>query len=490
MSEELNALVQSTSGDDPRPEFVADLRELLATKLEEPSPFKTQGLSVESVDGDTSVEFDTDIFPTSEPKQGTTWLRVAAAAIGLVLVGWFLLSLGGDESELETIQVPEETETTIEPGPNAAPIGPTELIGTDTTAVSGSLLDPGTYETDTVGTALTFSFDTEGSLARNGQGILVFDELDSLARDDRTLTLRRLPALPDPVDLATPIGESVWPVDDLDGWIAAISDDALLSESSATEIGGFTATRFELQLGEFGCGLPTGCPVEAARDLTPSSPLFKEGGRYRVWIVDQSAEDPLVVVQAIDSADDEDWFAQDSPLIETFVLGEAGPSPFRVVGPGPLELLAFGGVGAQLLEEVQVIEANAQIAHITAPIGDARVTFLTSPFTMEGIPITTVEEMRAVFDEQLYQLDPRSTFTAGGVEIQSFFVESGSFPEPTFLLGPETTDSGWTPTGTWWVIEDQDLGLLIVEGDTFNVEEIRAWVDDLLSTLEFTTTDN
>ena len=494
MSEELNALVQTTGGEDPRPEFVSSLRERLAQELDQSNPTLVPVPESEAPTNNdhNPVIVDDDIliieYSTDEKQDRSTaartWLAVAAAVIAVAVAGWVLVGIGNDDAELETIDDPIE----IEPEQQGA--APAQLIGKNNGLTGGFTVDPGEYQTDALGTDLSFSTEAPSELARHGEGMILFSDITSRNRDDQTLTLRRLPALPDPADLTQRIGEAAWPVDDVAGWIASIDDGVLLTEATVTELGGRDATRFELQVGEPGCGLPNGCLIDTIRRLDAADPIFNNGGRYGVWVVDQGNEDPIIVIESILDAEDEAWFNTVDELVETFEFGDDQPNPRRVVSEGSFDLEAFGGIRLELPDGPAVVtESGPGIAQILAPIEPTPITLFSAPFTLEGEPITSVAQMEAVFAERLYSLTPRRSFEAGGAQVQVFNVDSGDFPEPTFLLGPETSDSAWTPAGSWWVIEDANLGLLIVEraqaSATAVGEQLDVWTDDLLRSLEF-----
>ena len=108
---------------------------------------------------------------------------------------------------------------------------------------------------------------------------------------------------------------------------------------------------------------------------TPELPMFTPGSRYRMWVVDQGQEDPIVVVVAIDDEDETTWFDEADAILATLEFGEVEPNPVRRLPSGSIELDVFDGISLQLPEEIVVVEPFAGFARIFPPnIGGGRTS--------------------------------------------------------------------------------------------------------------------
>ena len=489
MTDEMKRLIRATTDEGPRPGFVLELRSALVDELETLDTNKTPvdeaaDIVAEpelSMAHDDIVIFEVDVDPPEDSSRRSvvTWLPVAAALIGIAVVAWLLVGLNRDDSGIETVDIPEDEPITSELGLGA--------VRLPTWVERAAVLEPGTYETNTIGTTLTFSSDEQTTLGQYGNGLLAFSETDG--RRDRTLVIRRLASLPPPAAPTADLVAADWPASDVRGWVDELDETILVEADFDAQVGGLPATRLVLQIGQFGCGQPEGCPVLPIAQLESTSSLLEDGARYEMWLISPGEEDPIAVVKSIASEQDGDqtWFRDVDDLIETFEFGSIGQNPWRVVEAGPVELSAFGGVSLELPDDrTQIIEPNDALAQIIAPSLSGRLSLLTNPVTFEGQAITTVDQMIAVFEDKLFELEPRSTLSVDGRDVRSFEVVTGTFAAPTFALGrggPVAT--GWDPQGVWWLIEDSDLGLLIIESNANRFSGDAELVDEIVRTFDF-----
>lgn len=493
MSDELSDLVHTTTTEGASAEFVADLRRLLgeemalartSTAVLNEHPEEVDDRDFEIVLTPTRVQVESGATNT---RSSVWWMQIAAAMIGALVIAWVLVSLNRSDSELDTVDIPDET---IEdsPPPDVNSLGldgePTAL-----TMTSSPFLEPATYQTSLIGTSLSFSTSSELALSVGGGGF----ELQAIGGSTfggRVLNFRRISALPSPSELTQVESAFEWPVDDVSGWVEALDAGVLSDSPQETAVGGAAATRIELQVSEFGCGRAAGCPVEFDGSLGERS-VFDEGARYRVWIVNQGAEDALLVSAGINDASDESWFDEVDALLESVELGESLPNPVRSVDAGQQTMLrAFGGISLTASEAVFVDESTDGFAFVNFPTERVSLSFITSPLSVDGQQITTIEQLDALFAQQAIDLTERTTVSADGVTFSAFQL-GGQFSTPLLVLEQSelAQDSpGWNPGGSWFVAVDPDFGVFIVEALGANgslLGDELDFVDSLLASLEF-----
>lgn len=498
MNDDLQLLFDSTGDEGPRAGFRSELRDVLLEEIEQlsdatPADAVSGGGDDDTIDPVDEIEvlFDDHLSGDgARIRDPRAWvLAIAAAAIGIALIAALIIDRG-DDFGLDTVDVPEDVPE--ESPETSVVVPPAEVGGPVSLILARGSLPPGEYQTTTVGTPLTFSTESDLAVVASRPGLLQFGVLGSQNFTDRTLRLQRISALPAPGDLAQTSANFDWPAQDIDGWLESLDEGVLLEGPTTTSVGRREATRFEIQVSAFGCGLPQGCPRDFESSENTDLDLFSEGVRHRVWLVDQGEEDVLAISAAIGAEEDQGWFDQSETLLASFEFGEVGPDPIRAVGPGRFELEAFGGIGLTADGSVAVAESNGRLALLNPADRDLSLAFLSSPVTLAGDPIMSIDELSALFEAQVYELQERSSSIVGDVTIRAFDIAAGEFPEPILLLDPSEvglSGAGWPPGGAWWVIEDPELGLFIVEGvhEVFGVPptEDMAYVDELLETLEF-----
>jgi len=219
-----------------------------------------------------------------------TPLLAVAAAVAAIFIGILALSID-DNVDVDTIDTPTPTTTTSVPEEDgeAAPL-----------TAGNTFFDTGTFRIDTLGTAFTFSVDETTGLLFNENGVVMLTDLTSSNADDRTITLRRTALLPVRANLMAPISSAEgWSAGDLDGWLAAVSDEVVAGDPIDTMLGGFEARFVELDVPCAESRCTAAHPIRQ-----PRFAMFTPGSRYRLWVVDQRSEDPIVVTVAIDDADE------------------------------------------------------------------------------------------------------------------------------------------------------------------------------------------
>ena len=201
----------------------------------------------------------------------------------------------------------------------------------------------------------------------------------------------------------------------------------------------------------------------------------------------------LISAGIVDPAD-EDWFAEVDRIVESIELGEPRANAVRFVDATELDVQAFGQVTLSVLGETIVDDPSEQATFVSFPEENIGLALFTSPIALDGQPIATVEQLEELFDEALLEPVVRGPVDLDGVRFATFdfgVAGDGGFSNRLFILDQSEIrqdQPGWFASGSWWVAEDPELGLLIVEavgsGGVLFPEE-RDFVDSVLSSLEF-----
>lgn len=511
MTEDLKRLLQATEGQGPAEEFVARLRAQIVAETEGPDAQSDRGATKTAArTGDPGFGSengpDEDILvidiepPNSDGGLSNrgAWthrpfrlLSAAAAAAAIVFLGvWTLSSVNGDQERdlrLETVDSPTTTALDLDGQDD----GTLALF-----TVGNTYVDPGTYRIDTLGTPFTFSVEETTGMFLNANGIVLLHDLSSVRADDATLTLRRTSLLPDPADPTSAVeAERGWPAEDLIGWLEALSDEVTAGDLMETTLGGRDATFVELEVGELSCDRQPECVSYAEDHSTPNQPIFTEGSSYRVWVVDQGEEEPIVVVAAIDDESLTPWFDEADLILATVKFETTEPSPVLRAAAGPVELDVFGGISIDLPEDVMIVEPFEGFARFIPTDIAGDVEFLTAPLDTDGIEVTTTDRLLQLLTDQGVDLTELESPTIGGFDARTFEVHSGQFPKialKTRIADLARPEFGWESThrGHLWIVEHPESGLLIVSAETLDTGSttaaaLRPWTDNLLRGLEF-----
>lgn len=463
MSEDLKRLVRGVEGEGPSTEFRARLRAQIVAETEDTDA--TQDDIVVVVDLTASDEEDEQT--TAKPRFG---LLVACAAAVLAIVGIWM-SLTDD-------QVPEDI-TTDTPGEPAEPV-----------TSSNTTFGPGRYRIDTLGTAFTFSVAEEqlGVLA-NEDGVVSITSLTSLTADDGTITLRRTNLLPHPATPTARVDEgSTWPATDVAGWLDRTTDVVTAGGAVQTTLGGLPATLVEL---EFACDGGTCRAGDLLGD--PGLPIFTPGSTYRLWVVDQGDQDPIVVTVAADANTTSTWFDTAATILGSLHFGAIEPNPVRRAAVGPVDIDAFDGMRVVIPEGTTVIQPYEGFARIAPQSLGGDVEFLTRPLDVNGVEIASAQRMLEVLSDEAVGLTELDRTEIGGRPALVFRVDSGPFPNIVAKTRPEDLvrdEFGWESPrlGHLWLIDTADRGLLVVSAEALDgpgaVEPLFVWTQELLASLE------
>jgi len=273
-----------------------------------------------------TIERDRGTKQPEGPRQRRGLLVAAAAAAVVVLVGAIVFALVANR---EGTDVVEPTPTTLS-APTTVPAttlpSPTTLLNsaspTPLTTNFGGVVN-GAYRLDTFGTPITFTVDPSFFMVmENTTDRLALAAPNSDDPGDRDMVLARFDMLSDPAAPNSSIADQGegWPANDFAGWLDNVAEGVVVVERSETTLGGLPATRAELRLGEMECFDSRYCALLGSRTFNYTS--LDPGSTYVVWVVDDGAEDPLVVILSIWNEGDRAWLEAYEKLLATFVIGD------------------------------------------------------------------------------------------------------------------------------------------------------------------------
>lgn len=366
--------------------------------------------------------------------------------------------------------------------------------------------DPGTYRTGAIGTPLSFT-TTEALITQpNGNGTFVITDLSSQAPDDQELFFMRVGSFSDPVAPNTPIDEQApWPNDDFAGWLDNLDDGVIASDPVETSINGLPAIRVDLELSDdMSCGWEPGFCVGLAENHGEYSKALNRGATYRVWVVEQGDEDPILVIAAIARDDQAEWFERADTVLDTVAFGDIAPNPVQPLAPGMTRIKALGGIEVELPDNLSELTngrsrfvdrwAGRGFGDIPVTFEPGAVFFADRPHDLDGTPLTTADDVAAELTAGGASLTEIAPATIDGVDARVFDVTTAD--PGAILLRFSTLDLanpsfGWDApaAGRIWLIEHPERGLMMISSHAFDdVENLLPVVNELADAIVQTLT--
>lgn len=348
-----------------------------------------------------------------------------------------------------------------------------------------SAFDAGTYRTGALGTPMSFTTTERLNTQPNGGGTFVLSDVASRGPDDRDLVFLRTAYLSDPTAPNLPIEEqSFWPADDFLGWLENLHEGVIAGDPVETSINGLPAIRVDLELSdEIECGWLPGFCVGLAENNGEEIRALNRGAFYRVWMVEQNEEDPLLIVAAIAREEQLPWFDRADAVLDTVAFGDVAPNPVQRLTPGPAELNALGGIQVDVPENISdLTNGRSRLVNVWAgrsfsvvPITErpGLVVFAERPHGADAMPLTTADDVVAELTSggaELTELDPT---TIDGVDARVFDI---TFDDPGAILlrfSPlDLADPmfGWDApaAGRIWLIDHPERGLMMISTQAFD----------------------
>lgn len=452
---EVEQLMRVVEGEGPSPEFVGALRERIAAETQSRGGDHRNGIVV-----------DIDLRP-SEPEPlplGRIVLAVAAALA--VVVGFVALFSDNGEEGIDSISPPDST--TISEG------DPTEMEAPEADALfdpaaplllgDGVRFGPGVHRVDTLGTSFSFQTEVELETHENGQAHVVFADPVSVGGDDRELVFFRPAAFSDPSQPKSAgdgFGEG-WPADDFDGWLDGLIDDVAVTDRTNTTLGGLPAARVDLAIARE-CSTQTDAYCMVLGSTGVYERELRAGGVYRIWVVDQNGEQPLVVMMVVSREEDLAWFDTAEEILTTLAFDKVAPSPVLASQPGFVDLEFLGGVRLELTDGLYAISDPGTYGRVVLQEWSANTAFLTTPLDLEGNPVLTSDAL-----ESLLRATDAEVSEIEAVEIDALPARVFDLADPRqtpVLAVPEGAEWQIPQQARIWLIEHPERGLLMITSE-------------------------
>lgn len=375
----------------------------------------------------------------------------------------------------------------------------------------------GVYSSDLMGTPITLDFDRDWVVAVGAPGSMVFADPESESPEAEVILVVRVDSFPGPAEAdAEPQGQSfTGDPNDIDGWIDATG--GLITEASdSVSVGDASAEVRDLKLDEAGDGgLPGGCGpgpddrcffVAATRSEAVPFFIVRTGEYYRMWLIDQGDEDPILV-SAHARADNPGWLDDRAEaFVAGLTLGDTAPHPVAliegnaweagapsVVPAGEATFPALGGVSMTLPAEYFVKQAGDCLAveldyEGESPFAPNVQIVRSNSFGMEIGGLTSIEDVLDLYGDEFRPQPTGETITALGEELEGYRVDGADEPELSRMIDCGANQEViFGPQAEVFMLE-ADEGILIVAADAFTEDEMadaRALLDQIAPTLEF-----
>ncbi len=360
-----------------------------------------------------------------------------------------------------------------------------------------SPFEPGTYRTGAVGTPLSFTATEALSTQPNGGGFFVVSDPSSQAPDDRELAFLRVGRFSDPTAPFTSIEQQAWwPNDDFSGWLDNLHDGVIATDPVETTVNGRDAISVDLELSDdIDCGFSAGACVGFVENNGQDFKSLNQGSSYRVWVVDQDDEDPLLIVSGIARVEDASWFARADEVLDTVAFGDVAPNPAQWLTPGPTRLNALGGVEVEIPDNVEELTNGRQrlvnrwtgrgFALIPMNEQPGAIYLSEHPHDSDGALLASTDDVVAELEAEGAELIELDATTIDGADTRVFDVTTSTVGTIMLRFSPLdlAEDSlGWDApaSGRIWLIEHPDRGPMMISTHAFeNVEEVLPKVNDL-----------
>lgn len=478
MSDDLEVLMKRVGDEGPDPEFLAALRARIVAETEAPSVGN-------AVNGRQQVVEISIEEPSDAGRTLPTRFLVAAAAAVILVVG-LVVTLDSDDSagRLEIATDPEWFEP------------PSELATFDASAslIDGEdlTLDPGTYRFDTLGTPFSLTLDESFQVWVNERGLVVLGDPRSRGTDDRELAFVRVSSLADPsqpVGSLDPVGQT-WPADDFSGWLDALGDHIVVTSESETTLAGAPAVAAQLELGSNDCAEGSLECVLLGVSHAAMRRHLNPNGTYRVWIVEQESEDPLMVIASIDHEAEREWFETADAVLASLALGPTAPSPILGASGTSAELPFLGGIQVDLPADSYAMVDPSGFGVVPVDGWEAISSFLANPQGLDGSSLTTVDDIVGALVNKGMEATELEPMLIDGFDSRVVDLVGGAL-EPA-LLSPDGNGTAWLAPRKMrlWLIDHPERGVLVIgaeagENVDFAFPAVLAQTEAMIDTLRF-----
>jgi len=364
-------------------------------------------------------------------------------------------ALAAEDAVVEDVAAADETPlvpATFDPG---APLLTDQL----------TLLPEGSHRVDSLGTPFSFVAPESMFVQFNFTGFVVLTHAASRGPDDRDIVMMRVSALSDPASPTEPWTtiDAGWAADDFDGWLDNLAPGVTISNRTDATLGGLDAVRFDAELGDITCGTGYDCVNFAHNYLGPQKGL-NPGSFYRIWIVDQGVESPLVVVVGINGEAQRDWFDAADQVLSTVAFGEVSPNPAELIEAGQADLTVLGGVSVKPQQRFVLHNESPGFYGGRYGLEPVVASYMQEPQDQDGVLIESVDEFITYIEAQGGEVAELEPLAVDGLEARVFDLSVQQYqPMPVLTFGP-ADELGWqlSEEARIWLMEHPERGLLAV----------------------------
>lgn len=367
-------------------------------------------------------------------------------------------------------------------------------------------VEAGVYRVDATGTPFSFTTSEEMMGGQpSGAAFFVIADVDTQQPEDQDLLFQRISHFSDPTNPAGTIDqpEDGWPADDIDGWLDAVVEGIEITNREDVTVGGLDAVQFDATLADgFECG-EEHCAAFATNRLATEL-NFNPRALYRIWVIDQGDESPLLMHATILRDAQIDWFDTVDQIVATLSFGPTEPNPIPTEGDlwelgisadvpaGSVEIPALGGIRFELATERFVAQWLIGEFYWVETDGPADSELLLIESDIDGNPISTVDELMAAVTLGVTTATELDATTLAGFPTRVFDVETtgDNFSPALIPVNADESERGWgAPLAARLWVSETDRGLVLITAEAFqtidDLPEVIEMSELIVSTLEF-----
>lgn len=325
----------------------------------------------------------------------TSWRRpfpaVAAAVLVLILALPIVLYVGA--------QRPPVTETPSIFAPDIPPlVAPPTTCSENLNQNINCFEEPltGSYLIDQLGTQFTLTIEDSWIFHEGHDG---FVSLGGPGQRGAMVFVRPT-SLSNPVNPFTPITDTSWLVDDIDGWLNRLDSRVATSNIVSVDIGGKAALRFDMTVDELAPCYSTTICASFVTNRNVDTVSLDPDVSIRVWWVATDDEAPVVIV----ASGVEGFLETASAVVETIDFGPTQPHPIPAgnlwelgfnaqVPPGQVRIPGLGGVEFTLETDQNVEQSDDHVELETSAFAGVVISYLIAG--PDGEPIGSIDDVAA-----------------------------------------------------------------------------------------------
>lgn len=446
--------------------------------------------------------------------------RRGSALLAGLIVATAACASDADESAVDEVETVETAVASTTPSTTGAASGTEVTVANTEPAsttlppvtvsppVAGGLLDfefqpvpAGDYRVETIGAPFTITVPEGWWVQPNSLGHFVITDETSQGPGDLDIVMLRPSNLADPDDPGAPPDDQRgdWPLDDIEGWLDALTPGVVADGPEPGTLGGLDAVRFDVELtDEVACG-PDFC-VGFATNRRVNGMWFDRRIGYRVWWIDGRDEAPIAVV--IGDGGDPAFVERAEAVLDTVEFESVGPNPIpaegnlwelgipAIVSAGTVSLPAGPGVTFELTQDRHIHQQGPFVA--IAGEGPFETDIFFPETSASGAPIETADDVIAALEETAgITVDGIGAREVDGREsVEVSFTGPGLQPDVRAVF-PFADDprNGWRPPieGRMWILELDD-GVVFVTAEIFEtgfMDEALELAETILGTISF-----